>query len=219
MSIPNNTSYPSSIALTISPRPGFWLIIGVFLFSTVLLTGCGSVQKAAQAPAPPAAAATNTPIPTPLPAPAPADPAVEATAVSSSADNSAQDSLPKPELRAKVGKIIFAAEATDQHEPVNPSLLFSQGITQIHAIFDYSDMSPSYTWERIWLLNDKEVSRKSGIWTGPASGKFDYFIDNSGKPLPPGDWVLEIYVEGKLLSLGAFVIEDSGEANVTSSVQ
>jgi hypothetical protein len=42
---------------------------------------------------------------------------------------------------------------------------------------------------------------------------FDYYIDNSGKPLPPGDWVLEIYVEGKLLSLGAFVIEDSAEAD------
>jgi hypothetical protein len=68
-------------------------------------------------------------------------------------------------------------------------------------------------------LNDKEVARKSGVWAGPERGVFDYFIDNSGKPLPPGDWVLEIYVEGKLLALGAFVIEDSGGANAMGSAQ
>jgi hypothetical protein len=141
------------------------------------------------------------------------------TTVSPTAQSSVQDSLPQPELKAKIDKITFAPEAADPHEPVNPSLLFSQGITQVHAIFDYSGMSPSYTWERVWLLNDKEVGRKSGPWTGPASGVFDYSIDNSGKPLPPGDWILEIYVEGKLLSLGAFVVEASGEAGATSTAQ
>jgi hypothetical protein len=73
-------------------------------------------------------------------------------------------------------------------------------------------MSPAYTWERVWRLNDKEVARKADLWTGPESGVFDYYIDNSGRPLPPGDWILEIYVEGKLLSLGVFVIENPGEA-------
>jgi hypothetical protein len=109
----------------------------------------------------------------------------KATVVSPAEVNSAGDSLPKPELAAKIGKITFAMAATDQREPIKPGLLFSPGITQVHAIFDYSGMSPAYTWERVWHLNDKDVSRKAGTWTGPESGVFDYFIANSGKPLPP----------------------------------
>jgi hypothetical protein len=58
--------------------------------------------------------------------------------------------------------------------------------------------------------------RKSDIWTGPDRGVFDYFIDNGGRPLPAGDWILEIRVEGKLLSLGAFVVETSDEAQANS---
>jgi hypothetical protein len=123
--------------------------------------------------------------------------------------NFARDSLPAPAPEAKIGQITFTLETSQQYEALNPGLLFTKGITQMHAIFDYSGMSTAYTWERVWLLNDKEVSRKAGAWTGSESGVFDYFIDNSGRPLPAGDWVLEIYVEGKLLSLGAFVIEDN----------
>ena len=68
-------------------------------------------------------------------------------------------------------------------------------------------MKPGYTWERVWLLNDKEVARKVDTWTGPESGVFDYTIDNSGRELPAGDWVLQINVEGQLRSVGVFIIE------------
>lgn len=215
MSRPRKIIYPTSVTLTIRPQSKLYLIIGVFLFSTVLFTGCGPDQAVAQPPASPAAVptATSTPIAVTLPVP-PSTVTSEATAVSPTEVNSAGDSLPKPELAAKIGKITFAMAATEQREPINPGLLFSPGITQVHAIFDYNGMSPAYTWERVWLLNDKEVARNSGVWTGPESGVFDYFIDNNGKPLPPGDWILEIYVEGKLISLGAFVIENPAETGI-----
>jgi hypothetical protein len=130
--------------------------------------------------------------------------------------NSVNDTLPASELTAEIGTITFATDATDQREPINANLLFPPGITQIHALFEYSGMSTAYTWERIWYLNDQEVMRKSDIWTGPDRGVFDYFIDNGGRPLPAGDWILEIRVEGKLLSLGAFVVETSDEAQANS---
>lgn len=217
MSVSIKDTNTSAIALTILSQRGFELIGWGLLLLAALLTGCGPAQAVNQPPAPPATLATSTPTSTPLPAPTSTEPALssEATAVSPTADNSIQDSLPKPELTAKIGKITFAMEATDQREPINPGLLFSQGITQVHAIFDYSGMSPAYTWERVWRLNDKEVARKADIWTGPENGRFDYFIDNRDRPLPPGDWVLEIYVEGKLLSLGAFVIEEPAKAGAS----
>jgi hypothetical protein len=195
----------------------FWLVGGSSLIFAILLAGCSPAQVADQPPAPaaisPEIASAPTALPLSAPAPAASDASDEATAPTGI---SAGDSIPQPKFTAQIGKITFATEATAQHEPINASLLFSQGITQVHAIFDYSGMSPAYTWERVWLLNDKEVARKADVWTGPESGVFDYYIDNSGRPLPSGDWVLEIYVEGKLLSLGAFVIENFEEAQANS---
>jgi hypothetical protein len=116
---------------------------------------------------------------------------------------------PTPEI--EIGDITFALDVTEAKEPVQPGMLFTRGITEVHAIFSYSGMSSDYTWERVWRLNDKEIVRKAEPWRGPASGVFDYFIDNGGRPLPAGDWVLELYVEGKLRSLGVFIIEEPQE--------
>jgi Tol biopolymer transport system component len=96
-------------------------------------------------------------------------------------------------------------------------LFFAKGITEMHAVFEYSGMSPDYTWERVWYLNDKEIARVSESWSGPEAGVFDYFVDNRGRALPAGDWVLELYVEGKLQALGVFIIEEA-EATAGSGV-
>jgi hypothetical protein len=211
------TSLPHLRPSSYPKRNCFWLVGGFLLIFTLLFMGCSPAQVADQPPAPaaisPEIASTPTALPLSAPAPAASDVSDEATATTGI---SAGDSIPQPKFAAQIGKITFATEATDLYEPINASLLFTKGITQIHAIFDYSGMSPAYTWERVWLLNDKEVARKADVWTGPESGLFDYYIDNSGRPLPAGDWVLEIYVEGKLLSLGAFVIENSEEAQANS---
>jgi|GEM_PF-3579685 len=186
-------------------------MIGLLLIFIALLSGCGPAQIAEQPPVPTAtlpevASALPTASPTPVEVSPVADPVVV---------NSAGDTLPAPPLAAHIGQITFAPESTKQYEPINPGLFFTGDVTEVHALFDYSGMSPRYTWERVWRLNDREVARKTDLWAGPESGVFDYFIDNSGRPLPPGDWVLEIYVEGKLLSLGAFVVEEPVRAEAS----
>ena len=108
----------------------------------------------------------------------------------------------------EIGEIVFALDITESYEPIDPSFVFTEGITEIHAIFEYSGMSPDYTWERVWYLNDQEISRSASPWTDTASGIFDYSVDNDGDPLPPGDWILELYVDGELCSLGVFIIEE-----------
>ncbi len=119
-----------------------------------------------------------------------------------------------PKLEPEIGEIIFALDATKDYQPVDPNIFFSHGITEVHAIFEYSNMLPEYTWERVWYLNDKEVGRIAETWIGPESGVFDYSVDNSGRPLPAGDWVLELYAEDKLLSLGVFIIEEADETQI-----
>jgi hypothetical protein len=96
---------------------------------------------------------------------------------------------------------------TANYEPIEPGMFFTTGITEVHAIFDYSNMSANDTWERVWYLNDEEIARYSESWTEPPAGVFDYYINNDGRRLPPGDWMLEIYVAGELHALGVFFIE------------
>ena len=119
----------------------------------------------------------------------------------------ADDSLPVT-TEPEIGRIIFALGATtDAYEPIDPGLTFTEGITEIHAIFEYDGMSDDFTWERVWYLDGDEILRNEAEWNGDVAGRFDYFIDAGGEPLFPGEWLLELYVEDDLIATGEFMIE------------
>jgi Tol biopolymer transport system component len=107
----------------------------------------------------------------------------------------------------QITSLIFAQEVTEDYEPVNATTSFEEGITEIHALFDYSGILEDYTWERVWYLDGEEILRNAATWTDEEAGRFDYYLDAGGEPLPPGEWELEIYVEDELLASGAFTIE------------
>jgi hypothetical protein len=216
------------------PEPIMSLTVVAFLIlSLISLTGCSAVASGSQ---PAQVAATSVPAETvatlqpaaPSEAPAEVAPALTSTPVSpsettvsdkvetetSAASATQAEAAPPPVAEPEIGELTFALGATETYEPIEANLLFASGITKIHAIFTYNNMQPGYTWERVWYLNDKEIARNKGLWSGPTTGVFDYFIDNGGRPLPAGDWILELYVEGQLRSLGVFVIE---EAEASSS--
>ncbi len=117
--------------------------------------------------------------------------------------------------KPEISSLIFAEEVTEEYEPVNATVSFEEGITEIHALFDYTGIQNDYTWERVWYLDGEEILRNSAAWTDEEAGRFDYFLDAGGDPLPAGEWVLEIYVEDKLLASGSFSI---GEKEETAAV-
>lgn len=149
---------------------------------------------------PTAAAATDTP--TPMLA-ATTEPTVETGTEPSESVTETPTVVSEPEF----GSITFALSATDNYEPIDAGISFQEGITEVHAIFEYSGMSKDDTWERVWYLDGKEVLRNSQKWTGDQAGVFDYFIDAGNDPLFPGEWVLELYVQDQLLQTGSFAIE------------
>lgn len=154
---------------------------------------------------------TEEPLPTPMEEATAEEPAteevVQPTATSPVEEEVTEAGSGEPEI----GEITFALGATDDYEPIDPDDQFEEGITEIHALFDYSGMSTDYTWERVWYLDGEEILRNAAEWTDPAMGRFDYFLDAGGDPLPVGEWDLEIYVEDELLSSGSFVIEGAAE--------
>ena len=187
-----------------TPATGWRVISCLLLLGAILLISCGALSSLGGTPTPAPQIVTTAPASTltPVSLPTAADTPVNQAGLGDSVDLSAVK--PEPQL----GEITFALGATPDRQPIEPGMLFTYGITEVHAIFTYTHMSTAYAWERVWYINDQEISRSPAQWTGPEDGVFDYFINNGDKSLPAGDWILELYVEKKLRALGVFIIQE-----------
>lgn len=186
------------------------LLIGGGLFLagdqiSELTSGISGQEEPTVAPSP-TDAPTTAPTATPEP-PEEDTPEAEAAAVETGSPESEPTEVIGP---PEIGSITFALGATEDYEPIDPGTSFEGEVTEIHAIFEYSGMSPDFTWERVWYLDGDEVLRSAEVWSGAGAGVFDYFINAGGEALSPGKWLLELYVEDELLASGNFTIE--GEA-------
>lgn len=158
---------------------------------------------------------TATPIITPTVTTTPTEAPTETTITPTTPSD--QSLTPTPRATAELSEqrpikpqfshIIFALDARkDDYTPINPGQTFPEGITEIHAIFEYVGMSKNYDWQRVWYRDGEEILRNQAAWTGHDVGRFDYFIDAAGNPLPAGQWELELYVENQLMVTGSFTI-------------
>ena len=147
--------------------------------------------------------ATATTVPTLEPTPV-IEPTTEPTEEATAEPGIEPSPTPRPD--PELSEITFALDATETYEPIDPATEFEGEVTEVHAIFEYTGLSPDYTWERVWFLDGQEVLRSKEAWTGADAGVFDYFINAGGEPLSPGEWTLELYVEDELLTTGSFVI-------------
>ena len=127
-------------------------------------------------------------------------------AVASGADRLPATSAPE------IGPITFALETSESGEPIEPGFSFAVGITQIHAVFEYTNLAPDYTWTQVWYHNGNEVLSTSQPWLEDETGVYDYLIEAGGAPLPAGQWALEFYIDDELLAAGSFAIEGEDAA-------
>lgn len=116
----------------------------------------------------------------------------------------------------EMDSITFALRTTATGEPVEAASSFKEGVTQIHAVFEYANLEPNDTWTQVWYHNGNEALTASQPWLEAESGVFDYVIEAGGEPLPAGQWDLEFYIEGELLTTGSFVIESEDETLATA---
>jgi Tol biopolymer transport system component len=121
-------------------------------------------------------------------------------------------------LAPEISSLTFALETTENGEPVESDFSFETGVKQIHAIFEYAHLSPNFTWTQVWYHNGNEVLSTSQPWLEGETGVFDYVVEAGDEPLPTGQWALEFYIEGELLTSGSFVIESEEETPATSEM-
>lgn len=107
----------------------------------------------------------------------------------------------------RFGPICFRA-VIDEIPSLDCLTSFPPTIVEVHAIFDYTGMVPQKNnWSRIWYHNGFEVLKVQEAWTADVTGQFDYNLNTTdGRPLSPGTWELELYVDGVLQTYSAFVV-------------
>lgn len=102
-------------------------------------------------------------------------------------------------------------------KPDEPAYTFEEGVTQIHALFDYNHLSPESTFTQVWYYNGTEILSNSLPWPAAEEGRYDYLIEAGGDPLPAGQWALEFYIDDNLLTAGSFVVESPAVAVESTS--
>ena len=187
------------------------LVVGGAYFLGNQITSLAGVSGDEDTPTTEASADEPTATPTPEPEPTEETAATSESEPTPTSEASAATDTPEIPAEPEIGEIVFALGSTDDQEPIDPADTFEEGITEVHAIFEHNNISPDYTWERVWYLNGEEVLRSEETWDSDPTGIFDYFINAGGDPLSPGEWVLELYVEGELLASGSFEIEAEEE--------
>jgi len=90
----------------------------------------------------------------------------------------------------EIGPITFALTTTAGSEPIEPDFSFEAGVSQLHAVFEYSRLTPGQLWTQVWYHNGNEVLSTSQPWPEDESGVFDYLIEAWGEPIPAGQWAL-----------------------------
>jgi len=84
--------------------------------------------------------------------------------------------------------------------------VFPPGSRAVYAVYEFSGMRNGLGCQEVWLLNGEEEVSRSDQWAEGAQGQ-SWAKLGSREELSPGDYELQIYVEGKLLRRGHFSVE------------
>jgi hypothetical protein len=105
-----------------------------------------------------------------------------------------------------VGELFFAADVTDEGEPIDIATQYPAGTAIVYAFGSYEGMSNGAQCESVWYLDGEEVVRNPFDWNQGESGEawIAYIQGQGGSPLPPGRYDWELYVEDELIVAGGF---------------
>ena len=90
-----------------------------------------------------------------------------------------------------------------------PGTAFPAGTKIVYAVWACRGMYPGLEMVNKWYLNGQEYGSSTISWDRPDErGRWWVSLSRqSGAPLPSGDYQLELYVEGRMLQSGTFVIQ------------
>lgn len=102
--------------------------------------------------------------------------------------------------------LVFSTEIDDDYKPVAPRSVFGEGFFTIYATFDYDHMVEGMAWSWIWRRNGDVVNGGNELWAyGDDGPGWIYYEPPEG--FQPGDYTLELWVNGELFQRAAMSIE------------
>jgi tetratricopeptide (TPR) repeat protein len=102
--------------------------------------------------------------------------------------------------------IVFAPAVDANNQPVSTTDVFTAGIAQVYAVFDYAGLQDGTDWSATWYLDGKPISHSEGVWRGGASGTTWVALSDE-KGLLPGQYDLELVVNGKIAQVGTVTVK------------
>lgn len=115
---------------------------------------------------------------------------------------------------AAFGPITFAADVTDDAQPINAGNTFID-VKTVYATFSVSNMTKGTPWRTRWLYEGEEVLAEEDVWED--DGVTASWVSLSHPDgLPAGEFTLELYIGERRVQRGSFTV---AEGRSSSRVQ
>ncbi|MCB8985368.1 MAG: hypothetical protein H6659_16170 [Ardenticatenaceae bacterium] len=118
------------------------------------------------------------------------------------------DPTAKLKDNTELGSLSFSTEIDDRYEAVNPGKIFGEGFYTLYATFDYSEMEDGMAWAWVWRHNGQVVEGGNELWNYGNDGP-GYIYLNPEEGFQPGDYSLDVWVNGELLTRSAITINNA----------
>ncbi|MCB0165027.1 MAG: hypothetical protein KDI79_12420 [Anaerolineae bacterium] len=112
---------------------------------------------------------------------------------------------PTPTPEPEIGSISFAPIRTNG-EIGATSALFKEGIMEIQASFEHSNLVAGTRWGQILYCNDQPVFAAQEEWLGNEPNPITIRLKNTedeGRPLPPGECLFDIYMGSGVIPMSS----------------
>jgi hypothetical protein len=111
-----------------------------------------------------------------------------------------------------LGEISFSTDISGDYQPVDPGRRFAPGFFTLYATFAYDGMADGLTWSWTWRRNGQVVEGGNQTWSYGENGPgYVYLRPDEG--FAPGEYVLDILVNGQLMTQSNFMVTDGISAN------
>lgn len=151
-----------------------------------------------------------------------ASPTLDQFAADSSAAVQAIPTLPtefdqfEPEVQLSdetdIGALSFSTDVDDNLTALNPRRLFTEGYFMLYATFDYVGMADGMEWAWIWRRDGEVISGGNELWVYGDEGP-GYVYLNPQEGFQPGQYTVEVWVNGQLMSQSNLFVTTDVAAN------
>jgi hypothetical protein len=101
-----------------------------------------------------------------------------------------------------MGPIEFSEDIDSSRMAVNPSMVFSDTVQRVYAVFAFSGMQKGLSWTQVWYFNGSEIIRDQAKWQWGSQDRSYVFVN----PVGAGEYRLDLYVNDELLASGKFTV-------------